>query len=58
LAYVWKYLRNLFIFTTLRKNWDDVAENVFFAPDASRVPEPETYMDELRTSRGKTLQAV
>ena len=32
------------------KNWDDVDSNVFFAPDASRVPELESYMDRLRKS--------
>jgi chorismate synthase len=32
------------------KNWDDVAENAFFAPDASCVPELEAYMDRLRKS--------
>ena len=32
------------------KNWDDVGENVFFAPDAARVPELEAYMDRLRKS--------
>ena len=32
------------------KNWADVAENEFFAPDASRVPELEAYMDKLRKS--------
>ena len=32
------------------KNWDDVGENVFFAPDASRVAELEAYMDRLRKS--------
>src|SRR5688572_6470192 len=32
------------------KNWDDVGSNVFFAPDASRVAELESYMDRLRKS--------
>jgi chorismate synthase len=32
------------------KNWEDAGENVFFAPDASRVPELESYMDRLRKS--------
>jgi len=32
------------------KSWDDVEGNPFFAPDASRVPELETYMDRLRKS--------
>jgi chorismate synthase len=32
------------------KNWEDVDQNVFFAPDASRVPELEAYMDRLRKS--------
>jgi chorismate synthase len=32
------------------KNWADVDENVFFAPDAARVPELEAYMDRLRKS--------
>jgi chorismate synthase len=31
-------------------NWNDVESNPFFAPDASRVPELETYMDRLRKS--------
>ena len=29
-------------------DWDVVNSNAFFSPDASRVPELETYMDELR----------
>lgn len=32
------------------KSWDDVESNPFFAPDASRVPELEAYMDKLRKS--------
>jgi chorismate synthase len=31
-------------------NWDDVGANPFFAPDASKVPELEAYMDQLRKS--------
>ena len=30
------------------KNWDDVANNPFFAADSSVVPELETFMDQLR----------
>ena len=32
------------------KNWDDVGNNPFFAPDASVVPALEDYMDALRKS--------
>jgi chorismate synthase len=31
-------------------SWDHVNDNAFFSPDASKVPELETYMDELRKS--------
>jgi chorismate synthase len=30
------------------KNWDEVENNAFFCPDASKVPELEAYMDALR----------
>src|SRR5688500_17327665 len=32
------------------KSWEDVGANVFFAPDASRVAELESYIDRLRKS--------
>jgi chorismate synthase len=34
------------------RSWDDLAvpNNAFFSPDASRIPELEAYMDELRQS--------
>jgi chorismate synthase len=32
------------------RSWDDVAANAFFAPDASAVPELESFMDRLRES--------
>jgi chorismate synthase len=32
------------------RSWDDVESNVFFAPDASAVPDLEKLMDELRAS--------
>lgn len=30
------------------KSWDAVEQNAFFCPDADKVPELETYMDQLR----------
>ena len=32
------------------ESWDEINNNVFFAPSAAIVPELETYMDELRKS--------
>ena len=33
------------------KNWDEVERNGFFAPDATKLPELEAYMDAIRAER-------
>lgn len=42
------YMSQLGPITIPFKDWEDVATNPFYAPDASAVPELEAYMDQLR----------
>jgi chorismate synthase len=42
------YLAQLGPIRIEHKSWDEVGNNAFFCPDASKVPELEAYMDALR----------
>ena len=42
------YLKQLGPISAERLDWDQVEQNAFFCPDASKVAEMETYMDALR----------